>query len=122
MTEAEKIERVQALLGGDEEATDTLIAIYLDDAEQAIMSRIYPFGVPTDAEMPARYESIQCKLAQRYFLRRGAEGEISHHENGVNRSYDSVDRANRKDNRCKSVCNFLNGTSRQSNTRPTPTK
>lgn len=91
MTEAEKIERVQALLGGDEEATDTLIAIYLDDAEQAIMSRIYPFGVPTDAEMPARYESIQCKLAQRYFLRRGAEGEISHHENGVNRSYDSVD-------------------------------
>lgn len=91
MTEAEKVERVQALLGGDEEATDALLTIYLDDAEQAILNRIYPFGVPTDAEMPTRYESIQCKLAQRYFLRRGAEGEISHHENGVNRSYDSVD-------------------------------
>lgn len=91
MNEAEKITRVQTLLDNDEEATDELIAIYLDDAMNAILNRIYPFGVPVGAEMPSRYESIQCKLAQRYFLRRGAEGEIAHHENGVNRTYDTVD-------------------------------
>lgn len=90
MNTAEKITRVQTLLGNDPDATDGLIEIYLDDAEDAIMNRIYPFGVPNDAEMPTRYESIQCQLAQRYFLRRGAEGEIVHNENGVNRTYDSV--------------------------------
>lgn len=91
MTEAEKITRVQTLLGNDEEATSALLTIYLDDAKNAILNRIYPFGIPDNAEMPERYESIQCKLAQRYFLRRGAEGEITHNENGVNRSYGSVD-------------------------------
>ena len=91
MKKAEKITRVQTLVGNDAGATNDLIGILLDDAEQAILNRIYPFGIPDDAEMPMRYESIQCKLAQRYFLRRGAEGEIAHHENGVNRTYDSVD-------------------------------
>lgn len=91
MTTAEKIARVQTLLDNDASASASLVTILLDDAEIAILNRIYPFGIPNDAEMPTRYESIQCKLAQRYFLRRGAEGEIAHNENGVNRTYDSVD-------------------------------
>ena len=91
MTDAEKITRVQTLLDNDASASASLVTILLDDAESAILNRIYPFGIPEDAEMPTRYESIQCKLAQRYFLRRGAEGEIAHNENGVNRTYDSVD-------------------------------
>ena len=40
-----------------------------------------------------RYDSIQCDLAARYFLRRGGQGEINHEENGVNRQYGSVDDA-----------------------------
>ena len=92
MKKAEKITRVQTLLGNDPEATDALIEVYLSDAEEAILNRIYPFGRPDYLDgIPQRYESIQCKLAQRYFLRRGAEGEIAHNENGVNRTYDSVD-------------------------------
>ena len=91
MTTAEKITRVQTLLDNDTSASASLVTIFLEDAESAILNRIYPFGIPDDAEMPTRYESIQCKLAQRYFLRRGAEGEIVHNENGVNRTYDSVD-------------------------------
>ena len=92
MTTAEKIARVKLLLDNDTSASDSLVTIFLDDAESAILNRIYPFGIPEDVtEVPTRYESIQCKLAQRYFLRRGAEGEIVHNENGVNRTYDSVD-------------------------------
>lgn len=91
MKKADKIARVKTLLDNDAQATDSLITIFLDDAESAILNRIYPFGIPEDAELPLRYENIQCKLAQRYFLRRGAEGEIVHNENGVNRTYDSVD-------------------------------
>lgn len=91
MTTEEKIIRVQTLLGNDEEATDDLIAVYLDDAKYAILNRRYPFGLP-DIEplIPPIYENIQCRLAQRYFLRRGGEGEQLHNEDGVHRHYGSV--------------------------------
>lgn len=90
MTKAEKTIIVQTLVGGDTAATDALIAVYLDDAKEAILNRRYPFGVPETADVPPAYERAQCKLAARYFLRRGAEGEKAHNEDGVNRSYGSV--------------------------------
>ena len=90
MTNAEKIIRVQTLLGADEEATDALIAVYLDEAKAAILNRRFPFGIPENADVPVMYENLQCKLAQRYFLRRGAEGEQIHNEEGVHRHYGSV--------------------------------
>jgi len=91
MTTAEKIAKVQAKLDGDPDATDAVVTDLLDDAEEAIFARMYPFGVPDDVEsVPRRYERIQCKLAQRYFLRRGGEGETIHNENGIDRHYGSV--------------------------------
>ena len=33
---------------------------------------------------------LQVKLAVRYFLRRGGEGETRHSENGIDRTYGSV--------------------------------
>ena len=90
MTTEEKVIRVQTLLGADEEATDALIAVYLDDAKAAILNRRFPFGIPEGAVVPVMYENLQCKLAQRYFLRRGAEGEQIHNEEGVHRHYGSV--------------------------------
>ena len=90
MNIAEKINTVKALVGNDTSATDDLIAVYLDDAKEAILNRRYPFGVPEMTDVPCAYERAQCKLAARYFFRRGAEGEKSHNEDGVNRSYGSV--------------------------------
>lgn len=90
MTDAEKITMAQALIGNDSEATDDLVAVYLNDAKSAILRRRYPFGLPTGADVEEIYEALQVKLAVRYFLRRGGEGEISHNENGINRTYGSV--------------------------------
>ena len=90
MTTEEKITKVKTLLGNDEEATDALVAVYLDDAKEAILNRRYPFGAPEATEVPRQYENAQCKLAARYFLRRGAEGEKIHNEDGIHRHYDSV--------------------------------
>jgi len=89
MTIEEKISNVQALVENDCAATDTLVSVYLSQAKAAILSRLYPFGIPDDADVPPIYEYSQCELASRYFLRRGAQGEVVHNENGVNRTYGS---------------------------------
>lgn len=89
MTDAEKVEYTQALIG-DEEATQALVNILLTEARDAILQRRFPFGWPEDATVEPRYEGLQCKLAARYFFRRGGEGEISHNENGINRTYSSA--------------------------------
>ena len=89
MTQQEAINIVQTLLENDTAATDALVGIYLDDAEAAILRRLYPFGDISEQTIPAIYEMLWCKLAVRYFLRRGAEGEYIHDENGINRHYSS---------------------------------
>ena len=91
MTDAEKISTVQTLLDNDAAATSALVTVYLSKASAAIMRRLYPFGVPsTVTEVPEIYEMLQCELAVRYFDRRGGEGEKAHNENGINRTYGSV--------------------------------
>lgn len=90
MTNAEKIQIVQTYIGADTNATDAVISVYLDDAEAAILNRRYPFGIPAGAYITREYERLQCRLAARYYLRRGDEGERTHNEDGVNRSYGSV--------------------------------
>lgn len=89
MIQAQKIETVQTLVDNDPAATDALVSVYLEDAASAILQRRYPFGVPAVYDI-SQYDMLQCKLAARYFLRRGAEGEIMHNENGVNRTYGSA--------------------------------
>ena len=90
MTEAQKITLAKAFIGDDANATDSLISAYLLDAEDAILRRRYPFGRPEAAEVEPAYAVLQVKLAVRYFLRRGGEGEIKHSENGVDRTYGTV--------------------------------
>ena len=92
MTTAEKISIVQTLLENDAAATDALVSVYLSDAEMAILRRLYRVyaDMPDGVTLPPIYDFLSCKLAARYFLRRGGEGEIAHNENGVNRTYGSV--------------------------------
>ena len=90
MPNEEKILNVQTLVEHDEAATDALVSVYLSQAKAAILRRLYPFGIPEDADVPPIYEYSQCELASRFFLRRGAQGEVVHNENGVNRTYGSV--------------------------------
>lgn len=89
MTDAEKITLTQTFIN-DANATDSLVGAYLEEAKSAILRRRYPFGIPEGADVEGIYEMLQVKLATRYYLRRGGEGEISHSENGISRTYGSV--------------------------------
>ena len=96
MTIAEKITMVKTLVN-DSTLTDTFVTTYLTKAEYAIRNRMYPFNLPLNDSgepitfvVPAKYEMLQCELACRYILRRGAEGEKIHNENGINRTYGSI--------------------------------
>lgn len=91
MTTAEKIADVKSRLNNDPTATDALVSVYLNDAKNAILNRRYVGRPPYDAtDVPCEYENLQCRLAERYFLKRGAQGEQIHNEDGVHRHYGSV--------------------------------
>lgn len=90
MTLAERVATVQAKLN-DELATDAVVTELLEDAQEAIFLRMYPFGVPEDVtDVPARYQRLQIKLAVRYFNRIGADGETVHMENGIHHHFGSA--------------------------------
>ena len=92
MTDAQKIAMVQTLVQNDGDATDAIVGVYLQLACNKMLERLFPYDTAkTVSDIPERYETIQCELAARLYLRRGGEGETSHEENGVNRTYGSVD-------------------------------
>ena len=91
MTDAQKIALFKGLLN-DSSVADTVATTFLTLAESEIRLRMYPIGeAPSGWTVPGKYETLQCRLATRYYSRLGAEGEITHSENGISRTYTSVD-------------------------------
>ena len=79
MTDAQKIAMVQTLVQNDGDATDAIVAVYLQLALNKMLERLFPYdSTKTVSDIPERYETIQCELAARLYLRRGGEGETSH--------------------------------------------
>lgn len=90
MTKDQKIVMVKAISGTVGCDKTDVISVYLDLAEAKILRRRYPYGTSGKA-LPSEYEILQVELAGRYLAKAGAEGEISHDENGVNRNFATVD-------------------------------
>lgn len=90
MTPEEKLMRLEVLISPDTAEND-LLMILLEQAEGIVLNRRYPFGVPEGATVPAEYEQVQLQIAVELFSKRGAEGQISHNENGINRTYEAAD-------------------------------
>lgn len=94
MTDVEKLTLVRAMVGmpaNDEMWSDDILEAYLDIASAKIINKAYPFGTATQVAVPPKYESLQCEVAVYLLNRRGSEGQTSHSENGVSRSYESAD-------------------------------
>lgn len=91
MTDEQKIALFKGLLN-DSSISSEIATTFLTLAESEIKLRMYPIGnEPSGWTVPGKYEVLQCRLATRYYSRLGAEGEITHSENGISRTYTSVD-------------------------------
>ena len=65
---------------------------YLDDAESAILNRLYPFATSVEGkELPSRYYELAVRIATYFYDKQGAEGETVHVENGIHRHYEGAD-------------------------------
>ena len=93
MTEVEKLSMLRVMVGqpnDNNEWSDEVLKTYLQIAGEKIINRAYPYD-DTVTEVPRRYSYLQCEIANYLLNKRGAEGQTSHSENGINRSYESAD-------------------------------
>ena len=88
MTDAEKIALVEAMT---DETNVTTISAFLSMAGEAICHYCDPYGTVDQQNIIAKYGSAQAKLASYFLNKRGADGQTSHSENGISRSYESGD-------------------------------
>ena len=87
MTDAEKLQMVKTMTG---ETDEDMISTYLTIAGNKVCRKAYPFD-PSVATVPVQYEHVQVEVAVYLLNKRGAEGQISHSENGISRSYENGD-------------------------------
>lgn len=88
MTEDEKLITLKAMVGSSD--SDEVLSTYLKLAGKTIIARAYPYNSEI-AEVPAQYDTLQCEIAAYMLNKRGAEGQISHSENGITRNYENAD-------------------------------
>ena len=72
-----------------QETDEAVLYDCLESAKAAIMSRRYPFGEWPD-ELEPQYEDLQFRCAMDIYNKAGAEGELTHNENGINRTFESA--------------------------------
>lgn len=87
----DKLNQLKILLGkqGDN-SEDDLLLMLLTLSGQKILERVYPYN-DSIKEVPSRYATKQVEIAVYLYNKRGAEGQISHNENGISRAYESAD-------------------------------
>lgn len=79
----QQLQRLKLVLGSPSNE-DELLQYYLDVAKDIICDIRH-----TD-EVEPKYKNIQIEIAVELYNKRGAEGQTSHNENGISRSYENA--------------------------------
>lgn len=90
MTDSEKLTMLKALIGTTD-LTDDALLVYLNIAGSKVIGRCYGIRKDLTTTVPEQYETTQVELAANAVFKRGAEGQSSMSDNGVNRVYESED-------------------------------
>lgn len=86
MTESSKFDMLESMTG---ETDKNVLLTYLTLAGDKVLQRAYPYD-PDIRGVPVKYSTNQVEIACYLLNKRGAEGQTSHGENGINRSYESA--------------------------------
>lgn len=70
------------------ETDSAVLSAYFSFAESEMRYHLYPFSTGTET-IPERYHDRVLEIAIYKLNKRGAEGEISHTEGGVQRQYEN---------------------------------
>lgn len=88
MTDAEKLAMLKGLLNISDTAQDTQLGVYLSFAKSEILSWLYSGDTPDGVtNVPTQYETTQIMACATGFSQSGADGEMSHSENGISRTW-----------------------------------
>lgn len=88
MNKIDQLYVLRTMVGEDD--SDDVLDTYLSVAGQKIIDKAFPYN-PEVTEVPERYRMKQCEIAAYLMNKRGAEGELSHKEGDITRSYADAD-------------------------------
>lgn len=87
MTDNDKLEMLKTMVDGE---SDAVLITYLTIAKDEIMKRLYPAKDDySDMPFPSKYDTKQVQIAQFLVNKQGAEGQVTHTENGIQRQYEN---------------------------------
>ncbi len=89
MTSEEKLTALRAMVGDSD--TDSVLSTFLTLAGNKILTKAYPYEDISEKEVPTQYEYLQVEIAAYMLDKRGAYGQITHSENGIQRQYENAD-------------------------------
>ena len=90
MTREEMILSVQREIASQGDTlTDDELRRLVSSAERHVLNHLYPYD-DSQTEVPPRYMDNVHDIAVYLWGRRGGEGELSHDENGIRRTYASA--------------------------------
>ena len=90
MENSEKLMELRAITEADDD--DAVLLSFLRQAEDVILNRLCPYldeRTFSELVLPERYQYKQVRIAAYLLNKRGAEGEVQHVENGINRKYNA---------------------------------
>jgi len=91
MTEAEKLATLRMMLDdADDPEDDNVLLTFLRIAGEKIIAKAYPFK-SGELTVPSRYSLLQVEIAHYMMMKRGAEGETYHGENGIFRTFSGAE-------------------------------
>lgn len=92
MTLDEKLEMVVTLLGGEVTGSEEeRLQAYLSAASKEILAWRYSYAGNAPSEVPEEYEMTQIMAVIAGFSQSGAEGQATHSENSISRTFNYPD-------------------------------
>lgn len=87
MTDEQKLSMLATIVG---ETRLEVLSTFLTIAGNKICRKAFPFDHRV-MDVPDKYAELQVEIAAYLMNKRGAEGEVSHSENGIQRIYENAD-------------------------------